>query len=77
MSLNHLKIIQNSIILLSLLLSTELFALPDINQVINGEVNIAQVGEKAIQVNQNSDKAIVIGVVLTLMLMKRYISNNR
>lgn len=47
------------IALILLLMNAQLFALPNINQVVNGEVNIVQASEKSLQVNQNSDKAIV------------------
>lgn len=42
-----------------LIYSTALSALPDLNQVVNGKVSITQAGEQALQINQNTDKAIV------------------
>lgn len=57
---NIFKIIFKLAIGLSLIYNCELLALPDMNQVVHGSISTAQNAEKAaLQINQNSDKAIL------------------
>lgn len=44
---------------LNITYSSALLALPNVNRVVSGEVSIAQADVKTLQINQNTDKAIV------------------